>query len=120
MKHSLLLTAVLSLFTVAAFADDETIEKVMKQGMKGKTSPHANVIAGTATPEETKKLAEMIHTLTGTKAPVGDQADYDKKIAALVAGIDKIAGGDKSPAAIAAYKEAGNCKACHEAHKPKE
>jgi hypothetical protein len=119
MKRSSLLIALFSLITVISHAEDEVIEKVMKEGMKGKTSPHANVIAGTATPEETKKLAELIHTLTGTKAPVGDQASYDKKVAALVAGIDKIAAGDTSAAAIAAYKEAGNCKGCHEAHKPK-
>ncbi|MEQ1842936.1 MAG: hypothetical protein ABL994_21250 [Verrucomicrobiales bacterium] len=100
-------------------ANHEIIEKVMKQGMKGETSLHAKVVAGTATPEETKSLADLLTTLTGTKAPVGEQTDYEKKIAALVAGIGAIQGGDKSPAAVAAYKEAGNCKSCHTAHKPK-
>jgi len=124
MKRSSLFIAILSLFTAAAVcaedANHEIIEKVMKEGMKGDDSPHAKVVAGTATPEETKKLADLIHTLTGTKAPVGDQAEYDKKVAALVAGIDAIQGGNKSPEAIAAYKEAGNCKSCHTSHKPKK
>jgi len=123
MKRTSLFLAFSSLIAAAAFAagdaNHEVIEKVMKEGMKGDTSLHAKVVAGTATAEETKTLTDLIHTMTGTKAPVGEQSDYDKKIAALVAGIDAIQGGNKSPEALAAYKEAGNCKSCHTAHKPK-
>ncbi len=123
MKRSLLFLAIASLTTCAVFAKDdanhEVIEKVMKEGMKGDGSPHAKLIAGTASAEEVKSLTDLIHTMTGTKSPVGDQGDYEKKVAALVAGIDAIHGGNKSPEAIAAYKEAANCKGCHNAHKPK-
>jgi len=123
MKRSSLFLALASLFTAAAFAAEdanhEVIEKVMKEGMKGDSSLHAKVVGGTATAEETKKLTDLLHTMTGTKAPVGEQSDYEKKVAALVAGIDAIQGGNKSPEALAAYKQAGNCKSCHTAHKPK-
>jgi len=123
MKRTSLFLAVLSLITASAFAAEdanhEVIEKVMKEGMKGDSSLHAKVVGGSATAKETKKLSDLLHTLTGTKAPLGEQSDYDKKVAKLLAGIDAIQGGNKSPEALAAYKEAGNCKSCHSAHKPK-
>jgi hypothetical protein len=123
MQRTILALAVLALSNGAVFAKDdpnhEILEKVMKEGMKGDASPHAKVLAGTATADEVKTLTDLIHTMTGTKAPVGEQSDYDKKVAALVAGIDAIHGGNKSPEAVAAYKEAANCKGCHNAHKPK-
>lgn len=114
-----LLTLTAASLSAAGDANHEIIEKVMKEGMKGDTSLHAKVAAGTASADEVKTLADLIHTMTGTKAPVGDQSNYDKKVAALVGAIDAIHGGNKSPEAVAAYKEAANCKGCHSAHKPK-
>jgi hypothetical protein len=123
MKLALTSLAILTLtaasLPAAGDANHEIIEKVMKEGMKGDTSLHAKVAAGTASADEVKTLADLIHTMTGTKAPVGDQSNYDKKVAALVGAIDAIHGGNKSPEAVAAYKEAANCKGCHSAHKPK-
>lgn len=123
MKTPLASLALLTLSASAVFAagdaNHEIIEKVMKEGMKGDASLNAKLLAGTATADEVKTLTDLIHTMTGTKAPVGDQSNYDKKVAALVAGIDAIQSGNKSPEALAAYKEAANCKACHTAHKPK-
>jgi hypothetical protein len=108
--------------TAAVVADEnhEIIEKVMKEGMKGDDSPASKVIDGAASDEEINSLASLIGTMKGTEAPKGDQADYTKKVYALIAAIDTIAGGDKSPKAVEAFDEASNCKSCHTDHKPKK
>ena len=107
----------------AASHDDEDknyaiIEKVMKQGLKGKTSPLAKTLKGAATDDEIKKLSKLSMTMKGTKAPKGDQAEYAKKVNALVSSMAKVAGGDKSEKALAGLKKTSDCKACHKAHKP--
>ncbi len=116
-----ILTALVA-FGVAGFAladeHDEVISKVMKEGMKGKTSTLKAVIAGTASEEETAGFVALVGTLEGTKAPMGDQAAYTEKIGALIAATNAVGGGDRSEAAISALKKASNCKACHSDHKP--
>lgn len=93
----------------------------MKEGMKGDSSPMAKVLDGAApTAEETTALAALVKTMNGTKAPVGDQAGYDKKVAELIAAMDAVAGGDKGEPAIGRLEKAQNCKACHSQHKPKD
>ena len=103
-----------------ALADEnhEIIEKVMKKGLKGKTSPLAKVIGGEASEEETKDLFELVKTLEGTKAAKGDQKAYDEKVGKLISDLEKVAGGDTGDKAIAALKKSSNCKACHKEHKP--
>jgi hypothetical protein len=124
MTKSIILSATAALFAFAAFAvadeNHETIEKVMKEGMKGDTSPMAKVLDGTATAEETTALAALVKTMSGTKAPVGDQAAYEKKVAELIAAMDAVAGGDKGEAAIERLDNAQSCKPCHSEHKPKD
>ena len=98
-------TVIAITFAAVATADDkhekhEIIEKVMKEGLKGDECPLKKTINGAASDEEIKKLAELIATLKGTKAPVGDQAAYDEKVTALIAAAEKVAGGAKDEAAI--------------------
>ena len=123
MRKNSLFAALVALVSITAFAiadeNEEIIEKVMKKGMKGDESPFAKVVGGTASAEETTGLATMIHTLKGTKAPVGDQAKYEAKVAELIAAMDAVAGGAKDEVATKRLKAAGNCKACHTDHKPK-
>ncbi len=120
MTKSTILSAAAALFAFAALAvaDDEVIEKVMKDGMKGDTSPINQVIKGSASGEQAKELAALIKTLHGTKAPKGEQADYEKKVGDLIAAIDAVAGGDTGDTAIGRLKTASNCKACHSEHRP--
>ncbi len=124
MTKSTILSATAALFAFAALAvadeNHEIIEKVMKEGLKGNTSPMAKVLDGAATAEETKALAALVKTMSGTKAPVGDQAGYEKKVAELIAAMEAVAGGDQSEAAIGRLDKAQNCKACHSDHKPKD
>lgn len=124
MKSTIALTLLAVFGLASAFAADdenhEIIEKVMKNGLKGDESPAAKVVEGSASDADIKSLAELIGTLKGTKAPVGEQADYEKKVTALIAAIDAIAGGDKSETAVKAFEEAHSCKPCHSVHKPKK
>ncbi len=123
MKLKLLLSAVACVGIASfAIADDdknyEIIAKVMKEGLKGKTSPLAKTINGEASDEEIKDLFELVKTMEDTKAPKGEQDAYDEKVNQLIADLEKIAGGDKGDEAIAALKKSSNCKACHSDHKP--
>ncbi len=120
MNKRFLFATVSALLVLPLFADDhEKIEKVMNDGLKGKTSPMAKVIGGNATPEETKALAELVKSMHGTKAPVGEQAAYEAKVGELIAAMDAVAGGEKSEVALGRLEKAQNCKACHTDHKPK-
>lgn len=114
------ITATVAVTSLVADENHETIEKVMKEGLKGDSSPMAQVIGGSASAEATASLAKLVKTMAGTKAPVGDQAAYEKKVTELIAAMDAVAGGDKSEGAIGRLKTAQNCKACHTDHKPKD
>lgn len=119
MKKLAILTGLLLVCsTVLADENSDIIVKAMEDGLKGKTSLIKKTLGGQASDDEIKKLAEIVATLKGTQAPVGDQADYETKVAALIAAAEVVAGGDKSEAAMTALKEASNCKACHNDHKP--
>jgi len=124
MTKSTILSTILLLcaFTAITVADEnhEKIEKVMKEGLKGDDSPLAKVIDGKASTDETKSLATLVKTLEGTKAPVGDQAAYEKKVAELIAAMEAVAGGTADEPAIGRLEKASNCKACHSDHKPKD
>ncbi len=113
--------AILSALATLGVADEnhETIEKVMKEGLKGDTSPMAMVLDGSASADETKSLAALVKTLQGTKAPKGEQADYEKRVTELIAALDAVAAGDKAESAIGRLEKAQNCKSCHSEHKPK-
>ena len=117
--------AVAALIASPAIADDdhenhEILEKVMKEGLKGDESPLAKVLEGEASKKEIKELDELIKTMEGTKAPVGDQDAYDEKVAELIAAIGAVAGGDTDTPALERLDTASDCKACHGDHKPKK
>ncbi len=117
-------TAVFAIASIAtvAVADEnhETIEKVMKDGLKGKESPMAKLLEGNLDAEGTKSLAELVQTMKDTKAPVGEQEAYEKKVNELIAALDEVAAGKTGAEPIARLKEAQNCKGCHNDHKPKD
>lgn len=124
MKMKTLFSAVVALSAALTFAvadeNHEIIEKVMKEGMKGDESPLSKVVDGKATAEEVTALATLIKTMHGTKAPVGDQAKYDEKVAELIAAMDAVAGGTTDAPALERLDTAANCKACHTDHRPKD
>ncbi|HEY6228633.1 MAG TPA: hypothetical protein VI282_16060 [Verrucomicrobiae bacterium] len=72
---------------------------------------------GKATPQELKELAAGYHAMAKDKPPQGDAASWKEKTTKLASAADALVKGE--PGAQERYKEAVNCKACHEVHKPK-
>lgn len=127
MRNTRIIVSALATFCVAAVTatailDANAVEKpkysmedIMKKGMKGDTSLLKKVMEGTASDAEKKELLEYVKALPQHEPPKGDAASWKAKTAALIAATEKVVHGDK--AAVAALKEASNCKACHSAHK---
>jgi hypothetical protein len=73
---------------------------------------------GKASPQELKELAAGYHAMAKDKPPQGDMASWKEKTTKLASAADALVKGE--PGAPERYKEAVNCKACHEVHKPKQ
>lgn len=93
-----------------------SIEEIMKAINKGDDNICKRVLAGKASKEDIAKLVECYSELPHNKPPKGEQKSWDEKTAALVKAVNGIKTG--APDAVAKFKEAVNCKACHSAHKP--
>lgn len=106
--------AILFLFGSFSLSHAE-IKDVMKNAMKGDTSLYKTVATGKGSQADADKLLGYIKELQGQKPPKGEQADYDKKVASLVKAAEGVAA--KNPGALQQLQVAGNCKACHSAHK---
>ena len=103
----------------AADEKQNVIEDVMKtyhKAPKGTDPVCKKAIDGKASPEELKKLVAAYKSMLGTKAPKGDEASWKEKTTKLYAAAQGLEKGGAE--AIAKYKDAVNCKACHSAHKP--
>ena len=94
--------------------EDSKIDGIMKKAMKGKMSLFAKAVEGSSTDVQNEELDMYLKQLVGTKPPKGDQAEWDGRIAKLVAAADGVVA--KKSGASAALKAAGNCKACHKVH----
>ena len=71
---------------------------------------------GKATPEELAKLVECYTAIAKAKPPQGDEASWKDKTGKLLAAAQSLQKGEAG--AVAKYKQAVNCKACHNVHKP--
>ena len=103
----------------AAGADKSPIKEVMKQCHKAPegTDPLCKKASdGAASPEEIKKLVSGYKILAKAKPPKGDDASWKEKTSKLLAVTQALQKG--APDAVAQYKAAVNCKACHSVHKP--
>ena len=94
------------------------MSEVMKKGFKADNGPFKNAVAGKASADDLKLLKSYITTMVAYKPKRGDAGSWREKTSALVAATKALASGDKSAAAT--LKKAGDCKACHKAHKPKK
>ena len=113
-----MLAAVLALTPATSAADGGSlsIEEIMEKGFKGKMSPAARVGKGEGTKEDFKLMAELSAALAKTKPPQGDEADWKVRTAKMAAAGKLLAEG--KPGALDAWKEAANCKKCHEVFRP--
>lgn len=111
-------SAVLALAMAIAAASSAAaaeIKDVMKAAMKGDTSLYKTVATGKGTQADADKLLACLKNLTGKKPPKGEQADFDEKVSKLLKAAEGVAA--KNPGALQQLQTAGNCKACHSAHK---
>ena len=104
------------LVTQAVEKPKYTTEEVMKTLHKGKDSIGKHVQDGNGTKEEIHKLLEYYPSLLLNVPEKGDKAEWKKKVTALLAATKALDKG--TPGALEQFKEAVNCKACHQAHKP--
>jgi hypothetical protein len=94
------------------------IKEVMKVAMKGGLAK--KVASGEATEEEKKKLAGLFSALHDNKPPKGEQSSWDAKTQALVDAANEVLAGKASGnEKLKELTAAGNCTACHSAHKGK-
>src|SRR6185503_13262697 len=84
---------------------------------KGKDSFLANILAGKGSDDDLKKLVSAYEVMAAQKPPKGDEASWKTLTAAALASAKDAAA--KKEGALDKLKAATNCKACHEAHKPK-
>ena len=102
-------------------ADDKpkySTKDIMKALNKGDENLGKKVARGHGTAEDFSKLVDYYSALPANKPPRGDQSSWDAKTAALVKASKALMTGE--PGALAAYKAAVNCKACHTEHKPEK
>ena len=105
----------------AVFAADAakpkfTIKEAMKQGHEGKTSLSKKVSDGMGTKEDFSKLLEYYKSMALQSPPKGELASWKEKTSALVMATEGLVAGKDG--ALAAYKTAVDCKACHTLHRP--
>jgi hypothetical protein len=84
---------------------------------KGKDSFLSKITGGKGTDEDHKKLLTAYEVLATQKPPMGDEASWKAKTAALLAAAKDLV--DKKAGAVDELKKASDCKACHSVHKGK-
>lgn len=102
--------------TAAEAKPKYTTKEVMKTLHKGQDNIAKHVSQGAGTKEEIEKLVEYYASLPLNEPPKGDKASWSAKSTALLKAAQDLKAG--KPNALAGYKQAVNCKACHSAHKP--
>jgi hypothetical protein len=113
------LTIGLAVSALALDAKYQPIADAMKfahKAPKGEKTVADKIIAGTVSDEDLKKTLELYKGMANTEPPKGDPAAFKEKVAKLIAATEDVVA--KKPDAVAAYKEAVNCKSCHTDFKP--
>lgn len=95
-----------------------TVKEVMKEIHKGQDNIGKRAASGSASKEDIAKLAEYYESLPLNEPPRGEMASWKEKTAALIKASRALKSGDAG--AAEAFKNAANCKACHNVHKPEE
>lgn len=114
--RSTTVAAALALGVSAAFAadDDNPIKQAMQfahKAPKGEKKLNEKIVEGTASDDDVKKALDLYKAMLDTKPPKGDQAAFKEKVVKLITATEDLVA--KKPNAVAGYKEAANCKACH-------
>ncbi|HSI11898.1 MAG TPA: hypothetical protein VK961_07630 [Chthoniobacter sp.] len=116
----LTVTALVAVAASIAIAAEESnpIKEAMKFAHKapqGEKKLNEKIVDGTAPEADVKKTLDLYKAMVDTKPPKGDQAGFKAKVEKLIAATEEVV--EKKPDAIAHYKDAVNCKACHSEYK---
>jgi hypothetical protein len=126
-KRFLRIAAVVSLLAGLAFAPVAiaqakkpkfSVKEVMQAIHKGQDNIGKRVAQGSASKDDIDKLAEYYESLPQNEPPRGDIGSWRDKTSKLVAASKALKAGH--PGAAEVYKNAANCKACHNLHKPED
>jgi cytochrome c553 len=101
---------------LAAGKPKYTIKEVMKEIHKGDDNIGKRAVKGQASKDDISKMVEYYTSLPLNDPPRGDKESWLAKTSALVKAGEELKAG--APNAVEHYKQAANCKVCHEAHKP--
>lgn len=121
MKRFVQYSAISTLLAASlAFAAEESnpIKEAMvfaHKAPKGEKKLNEKIVDGTAAEADIEKTLRLYQAMVDTKPPKGDPAEFKAKVAKLIAATEEVVA--KKPGAVAHYKEAVNCKACHSEHK---
>jgi hypothetical protein len=120
MGYRAVVPAVLALgMLLGATFQAKTAKEIMTAANKGDDSLFKKVSSGKGTDDDIKKLVEYYDALAAiAKPPMGDEAGWKTKTAALAAAAHEVA--EKKAGAVEKLTKAGDCKACHSVHKPKK
>ena len=113
---ALLAAAAAPLVRAADAKPKYTIKEVMKTLHKGDDNIAKHVTKGAGTKEEFAKLVEYYESLPLNTPEKGDKGSWEEKSMALLKASKALKAGEAD--ALAGYKKAVNCKACHSVHKP--
>ncbi len=103
----------------AADSKEDAIKEFMKachKAPKGTDPTCKKAANGEASKDELKRLIEGYQMMCSATPSKGDAASWKEKTTKLLTAAKGLQKG--GPDALAAYKEAVNCKACHSVHKP--
>ena len=98
----------------AAKAD---IKQFMKDTHKGNDAVVKRATSGKASADEVQQLLVGYRAMAAAKPPQGELESWKTKTGSLVAATEQLAKGEAAGAS--SLKQAANCKACHDIHKPK-
>jgi hypothetical protein len=95
-----------------------SVSDVMKAVHKGDDNIGKRVGRGMASQEDIAKMVEHYESLPLNEPPRGDKKEWAERTKKLVMAGKAVKSG--APGALDQYKEAANCKACHDAHRPEK
>jgi hypothetical protein len=95
-----------------------TVKEVMQAIHKGQDNIGKRAGQGVASKDDLAKLVEYYESLPLNEPPRGEIGSWKEKTGKLVAASKALKAGGAGAADL--YKNAANCKSCHNAHKPEE
>lgn len=95
-----------------------SVKEVMQTIHKGQDNIGKRAVQGVASKDDLAKMAEYYESLPLNEPPRGPMGSWKEKTGKLLTASQALRTG--KPGAADLYKNAANCKACHNEHKPED